>query len=46
MRYFISIVLAVFAITASAQTNFNEGKTFQQILDQAKAEGKPVFIPS
>jgi thiol-disulfide isomerase/thioredoxin len=44
MRKIISIVLAVFAITASAQTNFNEGKTFQQILDQAKAEGKPVFI--
>ena len=44
MRKFITIVLAVFAITAGAQTNFNEGKTFQQILDQAKAEGKPVFI--
>ena len=44
MRKIISIVLAVFAITASAQTNFNEGKTFQQILDQAKGEGKPVFI--
>ena len=44
MRKIITIVLAVFAITAGAQTNFNEGKTFQQILDQAKAEGKPVFI--
>lgn len=44
MRKIITIVLAVFAITANAQTNFNEGKTFQQILDQAKAEGKPVFI--
>ena len=44
MRKIIAVVLAVFAITASAQTNFNEGKTFQQILDQAKAEGKPVFI--
>ena len=44
MRKIITIVLAVFAITASAQTNFNEGKTFQQILAQAKAEGKPVFI--
>ena len=44
MRKIISIVLAVFAITAGAQTNFNEGKTFQQILAQAKAEGKPVFI--
>lgn len=44
MRNFITIVLAVFTITASAQTNFNEGKTFQQILDQAKSEGKPVFI--
>ena len=44
MKKIITIVLAVFAITASAQTNFNEGKTFQQILNQAKAEGKPVFI--
>lgn len=44
MRKIIIIVLAVFAITAGAQTNFNEGKTFQQILAQATAEGKPVFI--
>lgn len=44
MKKITTIVLAVFAITAGAQTNFNEGKTFQQILDQAKAEGKPVFI--
>lgn len=44
MRKIITIVLAVFAITAGAQTNFNEGKTFQQILAQATAEGKPVFI--
>ena len=44
MRNFITMVLAVFAITASAQTNFNEGKSFQQILAQAKAEGKPVFV--
>ena len=44
MRNFITIVLAVFAITAGAQTNFNEGKTFQQILAQAKADGKPVFV--
>lgn len=44
MKKITTIVLAVFAITAGAQTNFNEGKTFQQILDQAKAEGRPVFI--
>ena len=44
MRKIITIVLAVFTITAGAQTNFNEGKTFQQILAQATAEGKPVFI--
>ena len=44
MRKIITIVLAVFAITAGAQTDFNEGKTFQQILDKATVEGKPVFI--
>ena len=44
MRKIATIVLAVFAITAGAQTNFNEGKTFQQILAQATAEGKPVFV--
>ena len=38
------IALAVFALTASAQTNFNEGKKFQEILEQAAQEGKPVFI--
>lgn len=44
MRKIATIVLAVFAITAGAQTNFNEGKTFQQILAQATDEGKPVFV--
>ena len=44
MRKIATIVLAVFAITAGAQTNFNEGKTLQQILAQATAEGKPVFV--
>lgn len=44
MKKLITIVLVMLAITAGAQTNFNEGKTFQQILAMAKAEGKPVFI--
>jgi thiol-disulfide isomerase/thioredoxin len=40
----MTIALAVLTVTAGAQTNFNEGKTFQQILEMATAEGKPVFI--
>ena len=40
----MTIALAVLTITAGAQTNFNEGKTFQQILEMATAEGKPIFI--
>lgn len=44
MRKVLTIALTAFSLAVGAQTNFNEGKTFSEILSQATAEGKPVFI--
>ena len=38
------LALIAISMAVDAQTNFNEGKTFKEILSMANEQGKPVFI--
>lgn len=44
MKRIIFLALTVISMAVNAQTNFNEGKTFKEILSMASEQGKPVFI--
>ena len=46
-RWLIALSFVICQLSFSpvrAQTNFNEGKTFKEILQMATEQGKPVFI--
>ncbi len=42
-RLFLSLTMAIFAVSAFAQINFEKG-TFAEASAKAKAESKPLYI--
>ena len=43
-KIILFLALIVISMAVDAQTNFNEGKSFKEILSMANEQGKPVFI--